>query len=291
MILPNKKSTVFMVWAACAAAGFLGGPFCLAQTVSQIDMQTDAEAAGAMAPVPAAPAAAKKEVSVGIYHQRVSDGYGDWTGQHVQWRGALSRADELIVTLEHAERFHETGNLLSAQWLRDLSDRWQAVFALTGTSGGTFWPASQFSAGLYSRLLADRNLVLGGRLARHVSRNDYRDEIAEVSAAWYTSRGWVFQGGLRRNRSSPGGVETSRIFGALSYFAGDKMEVSLSGSSGREGYQQGIGDVRVDFHSKEIALFLRYKFSPNLALDTRAVHYSNPFYKRDGLGMALVFQY
>lgn len=236
----------------------------------------------------APPAHASGTVTVGIDHQRLTDGFGEWNGIYV--RGSEWRRPETVVNYEvtAAERFGDSGQFASLGVQHTLSPEWYVTASAGAGASDFIFPEWTADASVSRKWLRDGSLVTTLGVGATRATDGHRDARGLASVAWYAPGDWVFEAGWRPNHSNPGGIRSDSGFAAATWGREGQQYWILRQDVGREAYQL-IGDqaALVDFPSRGTSLTWRRWWGPRCGTHVQVEHYRNPNYERNGLQLAL----
>ena len=198
-------------------------------------------------------------------------------------------------SLGQQRHFGESGTLGGLTLVHDLSPDW---YALAGVSGGSasFQNRLRLDAGLYRKWGAERRWVTGlGLMHARSGDREHRDNALRASAIYYAPEGWVGEGGVSFNRSSPGAVWSTRFYAAATLGRAKQRQWTLRLEHGQEGYlpvAAGLpvaSDVR--FRSTEATLQWRQWVARDWGVVAGAQFYRNPYYRRAGLQVGVFWDF
>ncbi len=212
-------------------------------------------------------------------------GYGQARTQAVKYIQGTAIGN-LDVSATHQSRFGESGNYLSAQLTRDLSERSYFSLALGGGTS-VLWPVWRGDAHYYQKLGADKNTVLG--LGFMYARNrQQRDDRGVLASLTFYREGWVAEAGLRANRNNPGRVRSGNQYVAATWGSEQAQTLTVRAETAQEAYQLiGGNEELVDFNSRNMSVEWRYWWKPGQSLILGGKVYRNPFYKQTDLKLGV----
>jgi YaiO family outer membrane protein len=228
-------------------------------------------------------------VEAGVLHHSLSDGYGSWNHQFV--RGSLRTSDATVwnADLVNARQFGAHGTLVAGGVTHVFNDDWYG--SLGGSHGSSFFfPQARGDAVINRKLGAARNVVATVGLTAVNAHDGHRDRSVLLGLSWYLQNAWVLQGGVRINRSNPGGVMANVKYVAATWGYNKQQYIALRYDMGEEAYQfigADSNDLLVNFRSNVFSGTWRKWLAPTYGLQLRAEAYHNPFYNRRGLEAAL----
>jgi YaiO family outer membrane protein len=237
----------------------------------------------------AEPSSASGTVEAGLLHHSVSAGLGDWNQQFV--RGTLRTSDATVwnADLVNAQQFGAHGALAAGGVTHVLDEDWYGSLAASYGSG-FFYPQARADAVINRKLGSERNLVASVGLTAVNAHDGHRDRSLLLGLSWYLPSAWVLQGGMRINRSNPGGVMANTKYVAATWGYNKQQYIVLRYDMGEEAYQYigaGTADLLVNFRSNVLSGTWRKWLAPTYGFQLRAEAYHNPYYNRRGLEAAL----
>ena len=235
------------------------------------------------------------QVEVGVGGADLSDGQPGWSDAYLRGHVGLRPGSTLHWSLSRQRHFGESGTLGGLTLVHELSPDW---YALAGVAGGSasFQNRLRLDAGLYRKWGAERRWVTGlGLMHARSGDHEHRDHALRAVAIYYAPEGWVGEGGVSFNRSSPGAVWSTRFFGAATFGQVKQRQLTLRLEHGQEGYlplAAGLplaADVR--FRSTEATLEWRQWIDRRWGFVAGAQFYRNPYYRRAGLQLGLFWDF
>jgi YaiO family outer membrane protein len=241
---------------------------------------------GAQTPAQA-PATGRRVDVFGDSH-RVSGGFGDWTGIGSRIVVPVSARDVWFVETLRRKAFGDAGTYVGGANQHVWSDRWYSFLAVGAGTGDFVLPDLRIDASI-SRKWGTRQSVVSTLGATLVdAKLGYRDAGGFGAITAYVSPIVVVEGGVRVTRSTPGNVDATRGFGAITLGREGKAFVVARGSSGREGYQLLGPDAAVRrFSSHEGGVSWRQWLGQGGGFLVQGERYANPFYSRTGVTVGL----
>ncbi len=276
------------LWAALAPITLVAlsaiTPTAQAQTLSQAPDVAITEPP--VLPVPPAEGDIRSlELSVGA--QKLSAGLGNW--REISLRGAYGVGPHLLQgELSQNRRFNQDGTFLGVSDTYTFNEDWFGSVALGVGDGAFYLPRWRADATLYRKLLADRRLVASVGVGYYDAPDGHTDKSLSLGAAYYFEAPWVIEGGVRLNRSNPGGVSTQQQFVAVTYGRDKQDLVTARYGWGGEGYLAIAANTQlVNFKSHEASLSWRHWLNPRTGLLLAANRYTNPSYRRSGITVGI----
>ena len=242
------------------------------------------------APAQASPLQAvgpKRSLQLDTSAQSLSAGYGNW--RDVTLRGTYGvGAHVLQGELSAQHRFDKDGSFVGVSDTYTFDEDWYGSVALGGGDGAFFLPRYRVDATLYRKLLADRRLVSSLGLGYYSAPDGHTDRSLSLGLVYYFEAPWIVEGGVRFNRSNPGGVQTQQQFLALTYGHDKQDLVSARYGWGGEGYLATSANTQlVNFKSSEASVSWRHWLNPRTGLLLGVNRYTNPLYQRTGLTVGI----
>jgi YaiO family outer membrane protein len=226
-------------------------------------------------------------IEANALHQRVSHGYGDWTGSYLRAVRPTAR-DTWYADVLALDAFRERGVQGGITQRHDWSSRvFQFVGASAG-SGASIMPRARVDGTLGLRWGARRQLQTTAGLSYVKSVTTLSDVAAVASVAWYAPHGLMLETGVRMNRSRPGNIRSQRVLGSMSWTPTPRGSLSARVLAGSEGWQTvRSGTLLTRFQSQEFALAWRQRVHGPLAVSMQGDYYHNPFYTRAGVTLGV----
>ncbi|MYN02324.1 YaiO family outer membrane beta-barrel protein [Pseudoduganella sp. DS3] len=228
-------------------------------------------------------------VEAGLLHHSLSDGLGQWNQQFVRGTLRTSEATVWNADLVNARQFGAHGKLAVAGVTHVFNDDW---YGSLGASYGSsfFYPKGRADAVLNRKLGAARNVVATLGLTAVNARDGHRDRSVLVGLSWYLPNALVLQGGMRINRSDPGGVMANAKYVAATWGYNKQQYIAVRYDQGEEAYQYigaGVTDLLVNFRSNVASATWRKWLGQDYGFQLRVEAYHNPYYNRRGMEAAL----
>jgi len=224
-----------------------------------------------------------KWVEVNGFGQRVTDGFGNWSGAYA--RVVLpSERNTLYGEVLALQAFGSRGVQVGATHRHDWTSRVFHVLGVNLGDGAPILPRFRSDGQLGVRL-GDRRqwqITAGGSYVK--SPVELSDVAAVGSIAWFAPRLLVLEAGGRWNTSRPGDIRSHRLHGVAIITPSPARSFSARVVGGSEGWQILSTQTTLQrFHSTEVSLAWREKITPTWAMSLQGDHYDNPFYRRTGV--------
>lgn len=260
------------------------------QPAAPATMPAQSPAAGA-APSPPA----QGQIEAGLGYSDLSDGYNNWVDQYVRGHVTMRPGSTLYGSVARERHFGESGAVGGLTLVQDLSPDW---YASIGASSGaaTFQNRFRVDAALYRKWGAERRWITGIALM-HASSGDgiHHDNMIRASAIYYAPQGFIAEGGVSGNRSNPGSVWSTRVFGAVTMGADKKHWLSLKLDHGQEGYLPVVAGqsfpTNTQFRSTEATVQWRQWVGRDWGYVLGVQLYHNPYYHRAGVSGGLFMDF
>lgn len=271
--------------AALLAAGLGLSAGAAAQAPAQTEQAT----------APSRYAFTRGQVEVGLSGANLSGGNRSWTDAYARGFYRLAEPTTLYWSAANERHFGESGVTGGLTLVHDFSPAW---YGLAGISGGsaTFQNKRRLDLGFYYKWPQSRRWITGVGLMSAASGDGvHRDLGLRASVIHYAEQGWVGEGGLIFNRSSPGSVWATRGYGALTWGAPKQHYLSVRLEHGREAYLP-VGLVpaypgNVAFNSTELTLQWRQWINQRWGYVVGAQGYRNPYYSRVGISAGIFMDF
>lgn len=230
---------------------------------------------------------AKRSLQLDTSAQSLSAGYGNW--RDVTLRGAYGiGAHVLQGELSAQHRFDKDGSFVGVSDTYTFDEDWYGSVALGGGDGAFFLPRYRVDATLYRKLLSDRRLVSSVGLGYYSAPDGHTDRSLSLGLVYYFDAPWIAEGGVRFNRSNPGGVQTQQQFLALTYGHDKQDLMSARYGWGGEGYLATSASTQlVNFKSSEASVSWRHWLNQRTGLLVGVNRYTNPLYRRTGVTVGI----
>jgi YaiO family outer membrane protein len=230
--------------------------------------------------------------SLEIYASRntLSNGYGKWHEAGVRGKYAIDN-HLLGAELATMRRFGESGQYFGVSDTITLNADWFTSVSVGAGDGAAYLPDYRADAFIHRKLLPSRQLVASLGAGYYRAPDDHIDRNISLGATYYFEAPWVLQGEIRFNRSNPGQVRTHQQFLAATWGQEHHTRVVLRHGWGAEGYQAiGGGASLVNFDSRQSQLNVQHWLGRQWGINMGVERYSNPFYARKGITLALFWK-
>lgn len=225
-----------------------------------------------------------RSVEIGSTHETLTSGYPEQQAVYVR---AILRPNDGNVwsgELAHQSKFDDHGLFYAIGNTHTFSPDWYGSLTVGSSSGGFFLPRFRADAFLNRKWGRARQLVTSLGLGYYEARDSHRDHSLSLGAVYYFPLGWIAEGGVRWNRSSPGSITARSQFIALTQGRDRHQFVTLRLAAGREAYQLiGPATPLVDFASREVSLTWRRWMGADWGFHLTGTYYANPSYERKGV--------
>ncbi len=236
-----------------------------------------------------------RRLETAVGHHRLTSGYDAW--QEASVRGQYRQGDHLwSMELLHADRFDERGTYVALQDRVHVAPRWDVSLAYGIGHGANWLPRDRIDGFAHHTWGEQQNLVTHLGLGYYRAPDEHRDRWGSVGLSAYLEpylQGpWIAQGEVRWSTSNPGAVNTRQYFLALTWGRHGQTLVTGRHGWGREGWQS-LGDARslVNFASRQDTLTVQHWVAPDWGVKVVADQYRNDQYRRDGLNLALFWEW
>lgn len=233
---------------------------------------------------PLPPPGGQGYVELGGAHHVLDNGYGDWTDAYLRGVWVPRAADVVNFELVDSLRFGERGAYGAVGLTHTFDNRWYGSATIGIGDGAFYWPDWRADLAINYKWGERKNVVTTVGYTQYDAPDGHVDRTGLLAVAWYAPHHLVFEGGVRPNRSSPGGVDSHSAYGAITWGEDGHHYLSLRHDRGREAYQS-IGEnvLLVDFPSHVTALSWRQWVSPRCGFNLRAERYESSNYDRNGV--------
>jgi YaiO family outer membrane protein len=225
-----------------------------------------------------------------VAYNHLNAGFKQW--REIGIRGLYERGRHLIYAEAAAiNRFNESGNYVAIGDTITLSDDWYTALTVGAGSGASYLPDYRLDGFLNRKFLPNKNLV--GTLGLGYSKipDGHTNNLQNIGFTYYFNSPWVVQGGVTRNTSNPGDVQTTQQFLATTWGQQSKTLVTARYGWGREGWLAlGGSNFVSNFSSHQASFSLRQWLGPKWGASAGYEQYKNPFYTRKGLNLSLFWE-
>lgn len=246
-------------------------------------------AAAPAAPVDGVEQPLRLELTAGL--QSLSNGYGSW--REVGLRGSYTTGRHVVQgEVATSRRFNENGTFVGVSDTYTFNDDWYGSLGIGAGSGAFYLPKFRIDGTLNRKWLASRRLVTSVGAGYYDAPDGHTDRSLSLGAVYYFEAPWIVEGGVRFNRSSPGGVNTHQQYAAVTYGQQGRDVVTARYAWGGEGYLAvGPTTQLVDFDSDDLSLSWRHWLTSDAGLLVGVNRYKNPLYTRSGANVGVFFAY
>lgn len=229
---------------------------------------------------------------VGVSSHSLNSGFSNWNSVYARTQYRLTERDALLAEVEKSHQFDDSGTYFALGDTHTFNNDWYGSLTVGSSTGGFYLPRVRVDAFLNRKLLKERNLVATVGAGYYKARDIHNDRSLYLGATYYFAPKWILEGGVRFNRSSPGSVNSTSQFAALTYGQERKRYITLRFGSGREAYQF-IGPTTelVDFASNEASVTVRQWIGPNRGVNLVLDKYFNPSYDSRGISLGYFQNY
>jgi YaiO family outer membrane protein len=228
----------------------------------------------------------------------VSTGYQHLTGGYSPWRQltihGVYESDRHVFQgeLSHKREFDTTGNFLGLTDTYTINDDWFTSGSVGFGDGAFYLPRIRFDGFVYRKFLPKKNFVGSLGVGYYDAPDGHIDRSIAVGGAYYFEQPLVVEGGIRFNRSNPGGVNTHQQFVAASYSPDSQNALSARFAWGSEGYVPlAAKSSMVGFNSTDASVSWRHRFDKRWGFSISANRYRNPSYARSGVDVGVTRQF
>ncbi len=223
----------------------------------------------------------------GDYHS-ISNNYGDWYGEYV--KGQIQTDPDNIWNGEFTNQteFHENGQYGAIGDTHIFNPKWFGSATLGVGNDASYMPRYRADVFLNRKLLDREQLIATVGLGDYKSMDVHEDRSLFLGATYYFQDPWIIQAGIRGNNSSPGDVNSTSQFIAVTQGKDKDYFLTLRYGFGTEAYQIiGPNTALSDFHSDQLSLEWRKWVSKRWGFDVRGEDYHNPNYDRLGVNFGV----
>ncbi len=243
----------------------------------------------AQTPTPEMPNAMLGWRGVELYgsHNQLSNGYGNWRETGV--RGIYEMGQHQIAgEVATMNRFNQSGNYVGVGDTVVLDTDWYASLAVGGGDGAAYLPRYRVDGFLHRKLLPAKNLVASLGLGHYKSPDGYRNDNISLGGTLYFEQPWVVQAEIKHTQSKPGDISSQQYFVAATWGHHKQTQIIGRYGWGDEGYQSlgSLGSI-ARFSSHQSTLTVQHWIGTNWGIKLSADNYKNPYYRREGILLAL----
>lgn len=220
-------------------------------------------------------------------HDRLSGNFANW--REIGFRGLYGVGQHLLAgEVATLQRFNEDGNYIALSDTLVLDRQWYGSLAVGAGDGASYLPRYRIDGFIHRKWLDDLNLVTSLGLGHYRAPDSHKDDNLSLGLSWYLPSSWVLQTEAKFNRSRPGPIDTQQYFVAATWGEAGQTRITGRYGWGEEGYQSLGADAFISrFSSHQTTLTAQHWLGPRWGLKASADRYSNPFYKRQGLQLAV----
>ncbi|MFT5589142.1 MAG: YaiO family outer membrane protein [Bradyrhizobium sp.] len=231
------------------------------------------------------PALRSFEVTTGT--QQLTGPYSSW--HHLTVHGVLEQDNHVLqAELSNKNEYRTNGTFLGLTDTVTLDDSRFASLSVGVGDGAFYLPRYRLDGFFYKKWLPEKNFISSLGVGYYDAPDGHVDLSISLGGAWYFELPLVLEGGVRFNRSNPGGVMTHQQFVATNYNPDPRNTLSARVAWGSEGYLPlALGTSLVNFNSQEASLAWRYRINQNWGASISINHYRNPTYERSGVDIGL----
>ncbi len=231
------------------------------------------------------PALRSFEITTGT--QQLTGPYSSWRHQTVH--GVLEQGDHVLQgELSNKNEYDTGGTFLGLTDTVTLDDNKFASLSVGVGDGAFYLPRYRLDGFLYNKWLPKQNFVSSLGVGYYDAPDGHVDLSISLGGAWYFEQPIVLEGGVRFNRSNPGGVMTHQQFIAASYNPDSRNAWSARVAWGSEGYLPvALNTNLVNFNSQEASLAWHRRINQNWGASISINHYRNPTFERSGVDIGL----
>jgi YaiO family outer membrane protein len=243
----------------------------------------------APAAAPAAPAS-NGYIEVGGNVHTLSDDFGNWNGQYVKGEVQSDSRNRWSGELLSQREFGRRGFYGSVGNSHVIDEDWYTTISIGGgaPSDANFLPRYRVDAFLNRKWLERRQLVTTVGVGYYKAMETYNDKSLFLGTTYYFEAPWTVQLGYRFNNSSPGSVNSSSGFVAVTEGREKDHYVTARFGYGEEAYQLlGKSVVISDFDSYIASLEWRKWVSDDMGFKIGGEQYHNPNYDRNGVNFGV----
>ena len=238
-------------------------------------------------------AASANQISEVQYIQaHLSENYGDWNDINIHHWLETGGKNHFSFETDFKNHFHETAILGGMSITHEYSDEWYQEGSLTLASNPKILPRNQIFTEIHRKFFNDRAFIAGIGIGHITNQDPYSDLFTLVEFAYYLNSKLVFQTGIRRNRSLPGPIDTTRFYGAIQTKIFTDFDFSYRYETGDEGYTIiGINSYSNKTSSSLHTFQLKYNFNTTHTISTQYEYYKNNAYSRNQFGIGYLIHY
>lgn len=231
---------------------------------------------------PQLPLSQVRSIELNAGGQTLTGGYPAW--RQMTLRGNYETGVHVLQgELSAKKEFNQSGTFAGVGDTFTINPDWYANVSVGAGDGAFYLPRFRADGALSKKWLENRSLVTTVGLGYYSAPDGHVDRGLLLSAAYYFDAPLVVEGGVRYNRSSPGGIVTHQQFLAATLGRDKQDLVSGRIAWGSEGYLAiAENTTLVDFQSKELSLAWRHWITQRWGFVADANFYRNPTYDRRG---------
>ena len=232
-----------------------------------------------------------RSIDVSTGYQHLTSGLAPW--RHLTVRGVLENGDHVFQgELSNKREFNTTGNFLGLTDTYSINSDWFTSGSIGFGDGAFYLPKVRFDGFLYKKWLPKKNFISSLGVGYYNAPDGHIDRSIAIGGAYYFDQPWVVEGGVRFNRSNPGGVNTHQQYIAANFTASPKDSLSARYAWGSEGYVPLAAKTSmVGFNSTDASISWRHKLDKQWGFSISANRYRNPSYQRSGIDVGISRQF
>ncbi len=225
-------------------------------------------------------------------HSFLNSGFSDWNDLNFRNIDQPSEKDVLILEADYKNHFSEPAALFSANLTRNYSENWYQDYSGTYATNAKVLPGWILFTEIHRKWTAQKSWVTGFGVGYISNEAPYSNAYGLAEISYYFPQLFSLQGGFRLNDSFPGAVVTCRAYAVLNLVFENRIEAFLKFEMGHEGYSLvAAGDFKTEFSSVEETAQVRYWFRSHWGGSLNIDFYQSPYYDRNSLGVAALFQF
>ena len=227
--------------------------------------------------------APKGFVEAGGNFSSLSKNYQNWSGEYAKGEYQADQDNRWSGELLNQREFGAEGNYGAIGNTHNWNENWYSTVNVGGGSSAFFLPKYRVDAFINRKWLDDRQLITTLGFGDYKAQDVHEDRSVFLGATYYFKEPWILQGGVRFNNSSPGSVNSTSEFVAVTQGRDKEQFITLRYGYGKEAYQiVGVGNTLSDFNSQIISLEIRKWLGKKWGVNARGEEYLSPNYNRIG---------
>jgi len=244
--------------------------------------QTSPQQTGSDVPPQTGPKQLTNYFEAGGDYLTLSNGFGYWAGGYA--RGVVTEGKNIWnAEVNGQHEFGDAGVYLAAGDTYNFNPDWYGSLTAGSSVGGFFWPRFRGDGFIDRKWMAHRQFITTLGFGYYAAKDVHRDHSFFAGSAYYFSKPWILEEGIRFNVSNPGSVFSPAGFVAVTQGRNQQHYITVRAGLGVEAYQLVGPTVALnDFQSQTLTTTWRQWVGANWGFNLVGDYYHSPFYLRGG---------